>query len=124
MEEHEDLINPDEFEELAEIYDSIRMIHAKVNPTLDAALAADFDDKLREVMEALASAVNSETLSRPTKRERSITAKVDLLTMCSDKVCDYLHTNEDYLHGVFLALVDGYRDAYADLQLSHFDLSA
>lgn len=79
---------------MAEIYDSIRMLHAKVNPTVDAALAADFDAKLREVMEALSQAVNSESLSMPTKRERSVTAKVDLLTICSDKVCDYLHSVE------------------------------
>ena len=42
-------------------------------------------------MEALSQAVTSEALPRATKRERSITAKVDLLTMCSDKICDYLH---------------------------------
>jgi hypothetical protein len=62
-----------------------------LNPESDTKLAADFDGKLREVMEALSKAVNSELLPRPTKRERSITAKVDLLTMCSDKICDYLH---------------------------------
>ena len=49
----EELINPDEFEEIAEIYDSIRVLHSKVNPSIDSNLAADFDSKLREVMEAL-----------------------------------------------------------------------
>lgn len=39
----EDLINPDEFEEIAEIYDSIRELHTKNNPAIDSALAADFD---------------------------------------------------------------------------------
>ena len=57
---------------------------------LDQALAADFDGKLKEVMEALSQAVNSESLLPTVKRERSLTAKVDLLTMCAEKVFDYL----------------------------------
>lgn len=31
----EDLINPDEFEEIAEIYDTIRMLHSKLDPMKD-----------------------------------------------------------------------------------------
>jgi hypothetical protein len=59
-----DLINPDEFEEIAEIYDSIRLLHSKANPEIDRALAADFDAKLREVMETLSQTVNSDILAR------------------------------------------------------------
>ena len=118
----DELLNPDEFEEIAEIYDQIRLLHLKLNPLSDATLAADFDTKLREVMEALALAVNTETLAKPTKRERCISAKMDLLTMCSEKICDYLHQQQQGMHGVFLGIVDGMRDSYEDLQLSHLDL--
>lgn len=31
----EDLINPDEFEEIAEIYDTIRLLHSKIDPSKD-----------------------------------------------------------------------------------------
>lgn len=86
----EDYINPDEFEEIAEIYDSLRLLHSRHSLNADAQLAKDFDLKLREVMEALSLAVNSETLPRESKLERSITAKVDLLTMCAEKFSDYL----------------------------------
>jgi len=120
------LINPDEFEEIAEIYDSIRLLHARVNPQLDPTLAADFDARLREVMEALSQAVNSEELLRETKKERSITAKVDLLTMCAEKISEYLSStsHQDSLNGVFLGIFDGLRDAYADLQTSQIELCA
>jgi hypothetical protein len=57
---------------------------------MDSALASDFDMKLREVMETLSNAVNSEALLKAVKREKSLTAKVDLLTMCAEKVFDYL----------------------------------
>ncbi len=86
----EDYINPDEFEEIAEIYDSLRLLHSRHSRDADAQLAKDFDYKLREVMEALSLTVNSETLPRESKLERSITAKVDLLTMCAEKFSDYL----------------------------------
>lgn len=65
-------------------------------------------------MEALSTAVNSETLTRESKLERSITAKVDLITMCAEKFSDYLHS-DPALNGVFLGIFDGLRDAYADL---------
>jgi hypothetical protein len=39
----EELINPDEFEEIAEIYDSIRQLHSKLDPLRDSQLASDFD---------------------------------------------------------------------------------
>ena len=66
-------------------------------------------------------AVNSETLPRESKLERSITAKVDLLTMCAEKFSDYLLL-DPALNGVFLGIFDGLRDAYADLQGSHLDI--
>lgn len=120
----EDFINPDEFEEIAEIYDSLRLLHSRQSPDADAQLAKDFDFKLREVMEALSTAVNSETLARESKLERSITAKVDLFTMCAEKFSDYLHLLDPALNGVFLGIFDGLRDAYADLQGSHLDIVA
>ncbi|TNV84525.1 hypothetical protein FGO68_gene3771 [Halteria grandinella] len=142
----EDLINPDEFEEIAEIYDSIRILHSKLNPDMDSALANDFDLKLREVMEMLSNAVNSEALLKAVKREKSLTAKVDLLTMCAEKVFDYLADQDkrqgvlrrgsdggggnaplkaqqfQLLNGVIIGVFDGLRDAYADLQTSHMEL--
>ena len=117
----EEFINPDEFEEIAEIYDSLRLLHSRQSPDADAQLAKDFDLKLREVMEALSGAVNSETLTRESKLERSITAKVDLITMCAEKFSDYL-LMDPALNGVFLGIFDGLRDAYADLQGSHLDI--
>jgi hypothetical protein len=72
-------------------------------------------------MEALSMAVNSETLARESKLERSITAKVDLLTMCAEKFSDYLML-DSALNGVFLGIFDGLRDCYADLQGSHLDI--
>ena len=117
----EEFINPDEFEEIAEIYDSLRLLHSQQSPDADAQLAKDFDLKLREVMEALSGAVNSETLTRESKLERSITAKVDLITMCAEKFSDYL-LMDPALNGVFLGIFDGLRDAYADLQGSHLDI--
>ena len=62
--EEDDLINADEFEEIAEIYDSIRVLHSKIDPQRDTLLAQDFDYKLRQVMEELAEAVKSSDLSR------------------------------------------------------------
>lgn len=41
-------------------------------------------------MEALSLAVNSDTILKPVKKEKSLTAKIDLLTMCAEKVFDYL----------------------------------
>lgn len=134
----DELINPDEFEEIAEIYDSIRVLHSKLNPDMDSALASDFDLKLREVMEALSSAVNSEALLKAVKREKSLTAKVDLLTICAEKIFDYLAEQDkrstahrrgsdggggtvsvkaqfQLLNGVIIGVFDGLRDAYADL---------
>jgi hypothetical protein len=32
----EDYINPDEFEEIAEIYDSLRLLHSRQSPDADA----------------------------------------------------------------------------------------
>jgi hypothetical protein len=117
----EDFINPDEFEEIAEIYDSLRLLHSRQSPDADTQLAKDFDLKLREVMEALSMAVNTDALPRESKLERSITAKVDLLTMCAEKFSDYLLV-DPALNGVFLGVFDGLRDAYADLQGSHLDI--
>lgn len=133
-----ELINPDEFEEIAEIYDSIRVLHQKngvSDPHLDQTLASDFDHKLKEVMEALSQAVNSESLLTCVKRERSLTAKVDLLTMCAEKVFDFLsHSSsivqrraseaqpKQLLSGVIIGIFDGLRDAYADLQQSHMEV--
>jgi hypothetical protein len=74
-------------------------------------------------MEALSVAVNSETLQRESKLERSITAKVDLITMCAEKFSDYLKQDQD-LNGVFLGIFDGLRDSYADLQTSHLEIVA
>ena len=56
-----DLINPEEFEEIAEIYDSIRLLHS--NQNIDNSLAADFDAKLKEIMESLSTTVNSNLMS-------------------------------------------------------------
>jgi protein-arginine kinase activator protein McsA len=36
--ESEELINPDEFEEIAEIYDQVRLLHSRLSPDLDTAL--------------------------------------------------------------------------------------
>jgi hypothetical protein len=112
---------------------------------MDLALASDFDVKLKEVMESLSTAVNSEALLKSVKREKSLTAKVDLLTMCAEKVFDYLSDQDkrsslhrrgsdggttappvkaSLLNGVLIGIFDGLRDAYADLQGSHMDLVA
>jgi hypothetical protein len=72
-------------------------------------------------MEGLSTAVNSDTLQRESKLERSITAKVDLITMCAEKFSDYLNEDAD-LNGVFLGIFDGLRDSYADLQTSHLEM--
>jgi|LauGreDrversion4_2_1035121.scaffolds.fasta_scaffold173188_1 hypothetical protein len=122
------LLNPDEFEEIAEIYDQIRSLHAKLSPAMDASLAQDFDLKLREVMEVLSVAVNSDKLLKSVKREKSLSAKVDLLTTCAEKVFDYVadlggrRGEFRLLNGVLIGLVDGIRDAYEDLQTSHMEV--
>lgn len=90
IEDGDEFINPDEFEEIAEIYDSIRLLHSKIHPAKDLRLAQEFDQRLREVMENLSEAVNNDNLDRTIKVERSLTAKFDLLTMCSEKLCDYI----------------------------------
>ena len=41
-------------------------------------------------MEHLSEAVNNEQLSKVIKKERSLTSKFDLLTMCAEKLCDYV----------------------------------
>lgn len=91
---------------------------------MDAALAQDFDAKLREVMEVLSAAVNSEVLLKSIKREKSLSAKVDLLTTCAEKVFDYLADLGGHraLNGVVIGVVDGIRDAYEDLQTSHMEV--
>jgi len=38
-----DFINPDEFEEIAEIYDSLRILHSRQYPDMDSQLAKEFD---------------------------------------------------------------------------------
>lgn len=62
-EEEGELINADEFEEIAEIYDSIRLLHSKINPERDSALAEDFDNRLKVIMENLSQYVNSPNIS-------------------------------------------------------------
>ena len=37
--DEDELINADEFEEIAEIYDSIRVLHSKIDPQRDSLLA-------------------------------------------------------------------------------------
>ena len=88
--EEEDLINPDEFEEIAEIYDSIRFLHSKIDSYNDVFLAQDFDNKLKSVMEDLSEVVNNDHISKQIKKERSISSKFELLTMCSEKICDFV----------------------------------
>jgi hypothetical protein len=92
---------------------------------MDTSLARDFDGKLREVMEVLSQAVNSEVLVKPIKREKSLSAKVDLLTVCAEKVFDYLDTagKNHSLKGILIGLVDGLRDAYEGLQTSHMEVT-
>jgi len=92
---------------------------------MDATLARDFDGNLREVMEVLSLAVNSEVLAKPIKREKSLSAKVDLLTVCAEKVFDYLDATgrSHQLKGILIGLVDGLRDAYEGLQTSHMEVT-
>ncbi len=80
-------------------------------------------------MESLSDAVNNEQLSKPIKKERSLTSKFELLTMCADKVCDFLNDPKSFavnsspskrgkiqLSNVASAIFDGFRDVYLDLQ--------
>ena len=99
---------------------------------MDATLAQDFDTKLREVMEVLSQAVNSDVLLKSVKKEKSLSAKVDLLTTCAEKIFDYLTdmdkrskkgTNFQLLNGVLIGVIDGMRDAYEDLQTSHMEIA-
>jgi hypothetical protein len=41
-------------------------------------------------MENLSESVNNENLSRALKIEKSLTSKFELLTMCEEKLCEYL----------------------------------
>lgn len=90
QQDEEDLINADEFEEIAEIYDSIRVLHSNIDPERDQHLAQDFDFKLRQVMEDLSEAVKSPEISKTIKIERSLTSKFELYLMCSEKLCDFV----------------------------------
>jgi len=89
-EEEEDLINPDEFEEIAEIYDTVRALHAKLDASKDQELAQAFDLKLRQVMESLAETVRDAGLGWAQKKAASLRAKQELLTVCSDKAIEFL----------------------------------
>lgn len=70
-----DLINAEEFEHIAEIYDTIRMITSKVNPHRDSQLAQDFDDRLKHVMEDLSDTVNDARINGSKKKDRSLKSK-------------------------------------------------
>ena len=85
-----DLINADEFEEIAEIYDSIRVLHSQINPSKDVSLAEDFDLNLREIMESLSSYVNDSTIKNTLKKEKSLKSKFMLYAICADKITDFL----------------------------------
>ena len=108
------MINPDEFEEIAEIYDSLRALHASRDPSRDLFLAQDFDNKLKTLMESLSQTLQS-ALNPHLKKERTLTAKFDLLSICSDKICDYLAVDKR-LASVVGAVIDGLRGVYLELQ--------
>eukprot|EP00347_Sterkiella_histriomuscorum_P010213 403377168 len=129
----EDLINPDEFEEIAEIYDTIRTLHQKLgDPKRDFQLAHDFDSKLKEVMEELSDAVKNEKVCKEVKQERSLSSKHELYHVCAEKIAEYvkersLRGDSNYqsspskrgkltVPNVISAVFDGMRGVYLDLQ--------
>ncbi|CDW90802.1 UNKNOWN [Stylonychia lemnae] len=125
----EDLINPDEFEEIAEIYDTIRLLHSKLDSSKDMQLAQDFDYKLKSVMEALSEVVKSERIGREVKKERSLSSKQELYSMCAEKISDYIkdqsiksinnspnRKGKLQVSNVISAVFEGMRGTYLDLQ--------
>ena len=57
------MVSAEEFEVVAEIYDSIRVLYTKLHPSNDSKLAKDFDKKLKNVMEELSQTVNNPSLN-------------------------------------------------------------
>ena len=83
------MVSAEEFEVVAEIYDSIRVLYTKLHPSNDSKLAKDFDKKLKNVMEELSQTVNNPSLNQFYKMEKSLKSKTELYNMCSEKISFY-----------------------------------
>lgn len=107
-------VNPDELEVVAVLYDSIRAMHKKIDPTRDQLLARDFDAHLKKVMESLSSSVRSE---QPValKNATILRAKFDLFDICLNKVTDYLCLKDPQCGNIMNQIYTGLHDVFTNV---------
>jgi cell division septum initiation protein DivIVA len=84
----------EELERVAILYDSIRDLHKKLNPTKDQELARDFDQHLQRVMKSLYQSVQSASVPEKVKTVNGLKAKYDLYDICLSKLNELLEQQE------------------------------
>lgn len=75
-----------ELERVAMLYDSIREIHKKRNPSRDHELAKDFDVHLQKVMKELYQIIQNSNAPEALKTINGLKAKYDLFDICLSKL--------------------------------------
>ena len=84
-------LKPEDLEQIAVLYDSIRGVRRRENKDLDKGLAEDFDGHLKTVMFELSDSLKSD-LPVFLKNANILKAKISLFDICFTKANEHLHS--------------------------------
>ena len=82
---HELTLNPSDLEQIAYIYDQIRLNHKSHQPSNDKKLATEFDNHLKTIMLKLSNALKNDDLPIKEKNAEVLKSKFFLYDVCFEK---------------------------------------
>lgn len=86
-------MNPQDLEQIALIYDQLRSLYRKIDPSIDKKLAAQFDNYLKTVMLNLSNSLKNPDLSVIEQNSEVLKSKFFLYDVCFEKATKLLQKN-------------------------------
>ena len=106
-------LKPEDLEQIAVLYDSIRGVRRRLHKDQDKALAEDFDQHLKTVMFELSDSLKSD-LPVYLKNANILKAKISLFDICFTKANEYLRMGDADTGSIFDRIQDGHTSIFKE----------
>ena len=115
-------IKPEDLEEVAHLYDLIRGLRKRIDPSNDHNLAMDFDNYIKLIMIQLKANLNMPNINIQLRNAYIMKAKYGLYEMCADKMVEYLRETDPEAGDLICNIKDGGSKIMQDLFQGMFQL--